>query len=143
MNDRSGTLKNAADAIGQALLWSDSSENYLLRGKIELALDKGDLAEQDYGKAIEKYPWGFDAYIELSKFYFDRQDYSRIHTLLAKVLPNYKKEYILSPYFVVPDKSAVLAKAAALYRINGDAYSKEGKDKEAQAEYSNADSYSK
>jgi O-antigen ligase len=140
---RSELLASARDAIGQAGRWSDSSENYLLRGKIELALGDNDLAVQDYGRAIEKYPWGFKAYVELAKIDFDRQDYSQVHTLTDKIFSGYKKEYILSPYFVVPDKTAVLAQAAALYRINGGAYSKEKKPKEAQAEYSKADSYSK
>ncbi|MCX6758091.1 MAG: hypothetical protein NTX14_00085, partial [Candidatus Nealsonbacteria bacterium] len=136
-------FSSAVNFANQALFWSDTSENRLFLGEIELA--KGDLAaaERDYRIALSKYPFSLDSAVALTDLYFAQHRYADIHLLLDKILPYYKKEYVLSPYYIVPDKKVVLAQIEKLHRVNGTAYSNEDLNDKAQAEFSKADSFLK
>ncbi len=127
----------------QALFWSDTSENRLFLGEIELAKGDQPAAEENYRVALSKYPFGLDAAFALADLYFTQQRYVDIHLLLDKILPYYKKEYVLSPYYIVPDKKVVLAQIEKLHRVNGTAYSNENLNDKARDEFLKADSFLK
>lgn len=137
----SGRLDQAQAEISHALTWSDTSQNLLLQGRIYLAQNRPDLAQAKFKEAIEKYPSGLTAYTVLSVFYQDRNRFSEIPPLLAEVLPLYKKEYILSPLYIVLDKNSILNQISALYSINANAYAKLGNDGEAQIQLNAAAEY--
>jgi O-antigen ligase len=133
----------AIDFSNQAIFWSDAPENHLLLGKIFLAEKDYQAAENSYQAALSKYPFSLDAAAELADLYLAQQRYADINLLLDKILASYKKEYILSPYYIVPDKTAVLAKISKLHRVNGTACLNEGMNEKARDEFSKADSFLK
>jgi tetratricopeptide (TPR) repeat protein len=121
-----------------AIYWSDSSENSLLKGKIYLAKGDRAAAVSCYQTALSKYPFGLDAALELAGLKLSEEKYADVNLMLAKILPFYKKEYILSPYYIVPDKTAVLAKIAKLHNANATAYAKLGNNEAARIEFATA-----
>ena len=136
-------FSSAVNFANQALFWSDTSENRLFLGAIELAKGDQTATEDNYRVALSKYPFSLDSAVALTDLYFAQHRYADIHLLLDKILPYYKKEYVLSPYYIVPDKKVVLAQIEKLHRVNGTAYSNEKLNDKAQAEFSKADSFLK
>jgi len=137
----SGRLVQAQTEISHALTWSDTNPNLLLQGQIYLAQNRPELAQAKFKEAIEKYPSGLAAYTALSVFYQNQNRFSEIPPLLAKILPLYKKEYILSPFYIASDKSLILNQISALHAINADAYRKLGNDEEARIQLNAAAEY--
>lgn len=137
----SGRLAQAQTEISHALTWSETSSNLLLQGQIYSAQNQPDLAQAKFKEAIEKYPFGLTACTALSIFYQNQSRFSEIPPLLDKILPFYKKEYILSPLYIAPDKKLVLNQLSFLHAINANAYAKLGNDEEAQIQLNAAAEY--
>jgi len=140
-NNGPQSLDKAINSIDNAIKWSDSPENLLLKGKIILARGDSDAAQKFFLQTIAKFPYGINENLQLAKLYWNQDKFSEIHALLNPFLVKYKKEYILSPLYMDPNIDETLANISAMHKINADAYQKEGDDLAAEEEYQQANFY--
>lgn len=141
INNKSEPLSKAKYFNKKTLKWANDSTDLISQGKIYSFEEEYGLAEESFKSAINKYPSSFNGYLYLTVLYFNQNRFSEIHSLLDKILPKYRKEYILSPLYMVPDKKIPLAKISFLHNINGVAYFNENKFEEAKTEFEKAISY--
>jgi O-antigen ligase len=137
----SNSLSRAHNEISRALYWADNDRNFILQSRIYQAQNQSDLAVQSLRRALEKNPYNLAAYIDLATIYQNQSEFAEVNRLLSRVLPVYKKEYVLSPFYITSDKKLVLNQLSSLYAINANAYAKLGNDGEAQIQLNAAAEY--